>query len=73
MRFFINVFKDLLVLHSEKRKIQCEVTDKRRPSIKKKDGLKVRYELMFSLSETVDNSETILSKLNSVSVRSCSR
>ena len=42
-------------------KIQCEVTDKRRPLIEK-GGLKVPCELTFSLSETVDNGETIFVK-----------
>ena len=43
-------------------KIQCEVTEKRRPSIEKV-SLEVPCELKLSLLETVDNGETILSKL----------
>ena len=57
-RFFINMSSKICWFFIQTEgKIQCAVTDKRRPSIEK-GGLEVPCELMFSLSETVDNGET---------------
>ena len=62
-RFFINMSSKICWFFIQtEEKIQCAVTDKRRPSIEK-GCLEVPCELMFSLLETIDNSETILSKL----------